>query len=205
MTKIVKTSDSNPFTEISKCAFSGGVFIYPTETLYGIGCLASNENGCKKILEIKNRAENKGLIILVKDAKMLNDNFLIEKELLIRYSKLNKPLTLILRCKKLFPKIVSGRTNKIAVRISSNNFIKELFNHINEPITSTSANISGGGNLLTFTDIYKQFKNKVDLIVNSGNLPPSKGSSILDLTEEPPVIIREGDLTKKEIEEFLNG
>ena len=84
-------------------------------------------------------------------------------------------------------------------------FVKELFNHIDEPITSTSANISGSGNLVEIEDICEYFFNKVDLIVDSGNIPHSSGSAIVDLTKNPPIIIREGDLSTGEIKEFLSG
>ncbi|NIP31503.1 MAG: threonylcarbamoyl-AMP synthase [Candidatus Dadabacteria bacterium] len=203
MTKLIKDSDPSVFKEIANCVKNSGVFIYPTETLYGIGCLASNESACEKIVEIKGRSENKGLIVLVKDKKMLEDHFIINKEITNKYLKIDKPLTLILESKTEFPRVVSGGTNKIAVRISSNIFVQKLLNLLNEPITSTSANISGKENLFEFDDIYNNFNNKVDLIVNSGNIPPSKGSAILDLTKKPPTVIRKGDLTDSEIKEFL--
>ena len=205
MTKLIKATNKYLFEEVLTCLNNSGVFIYPTETLYGIGCLAFNNSACKKILDIKGRSASKGLIILVKDEFMLEKYFFINKSILKKYSRIEKPLTIILKCRKKFPNIVSAGTENVAVRISSNPFVKELFNHIDEPITSTSANISGSGNLIKINDIYKYFFNKVDLIVDSGNIPPSKGSAIVDLTKKPPEIIRNGDLSLSEIKEFLSG
>lgn len=183
----------------------GGIIIYPTETLYGIGCLAFNSSSCEKILAIKNRPVNKGMIVLVKDENMLDKYFKIKKTHLEKYLKIKKPLTLILKTKINFPSPILGENKNVAVRISQNSFVKDLFNYIEEPLTSTSANLSGKGNQNDFDAICKDFINKVDLIVDSGSLPTALGSTILDLTQSPAQILREGNLNKKELEEFING
>lgn len=113
------------------------------------------------------------------------------------------PLTIVLRERKEFPKLISAGSKKIAVRISRHPFVMNLFNFIDFPITSTSANISGDRNLLEFNQILETFNEKVDLIVDSGNIPPSKGSTIVDLTTDPPQILREGDIKKEELEGLL--
>jgi L-threonylcarbamoyladenylate synthase len=81
--------------------------------------------------------------------------------------------------------------------------VNRLFDLLDQPITSTSANISGEENLFNIGEIRKTFEGKVELIVDSGNLPPSKGSTVVDLTINPPLIIREGDISKEELQEFL--
>lgn len=205
MTKIIRLEEKNLYKEVKDCLSNGGIIIYPTETLYGIGCLAFNENSCNKILDIKKRSENKGMILLVRDEFMLNKYFKVEKKYLERYLNIKKPLTLIVESKIPFSKPILGNNKNVAVRISQNIFVKNLFKHIDQPLTSTSANRSGTQNLLDFESIYKNFADNVDLIIDSGSIPPSKGSTIVDLTKTPPLIIREGDLTNKDIQEFIYG
>jgi L-threonylcarbamoyladenylate synthase len=76
---------------------------------------------------------------------------------------------------------------------------------INAPLTSTSANLSGGENLRDSNRLFETFNGKVDLIIDSGNIPESRGSTIVDLTLDPPQILREGDINAKMLKEFIDG
>ncbi len=205
MTEIIKENNPLVFDKVSECLTGGGVIIYPTETLYGIGCLAFNQEACRRIVKIKRRSGQKGLIVLTRDVEMLDRHFHVSSELLRRYSRSQKPLTLILHPKSPFPKEVSGGRDSVAVRISPSPFVKEILSRVGEPITSTSANISGRGNSNRFIDIRRDFPSGIDVIVDSGTLPPSMGSAIVNLTTASPEIIREGDLSIAEIEEILYG
>lgn len=205
MTEIVKENDPLVLDRVSECLAGGGVIVYPTETLYGIGCLAFHREACRRIVRIKQRSGGEGLIALVSDEEMLDRHFHIPGDLLERYSLSRKPLTLILRPKSVFPKEVSGGRESVAARISTSPFAKELVRRAGEPVTSTSANISGRGNSNRFADIRRDFPSGIDVIVDSGNLPPSMGSAIVNLTTASPEIIREGDLSVAEIEKILHG
>ncbi len=205
MTEIIKENNPLVFDKVSECLTGGGVIIYPTETLYGIGCLAFNQEACRRIVRIKQRSGQKGLIVLTRDVEMLDRHFHVSSELLRRYSRSQKPLTLILHPKSPFPEEVSGGRDSVAVRISPSPFVKEILSRVGEPITSTSANISGRGNSNRFIDIRRDFPSGIDVIVDSGTLPPSMGSAIVNLTTASPEIIREGDLSIAEIEEILYG
>ena len=110
-----------------------------------------------------------------------------------------------MRPKSVFPKEVSGGRDAVAARISTSPFAKEILRRVGEPITSTSANISGRGNSNRFDDIRRDFPSGIDVIVDSGNLPSSMGSAIVNLTTKSPEIIREGDLSVTEIEKILHG
>ena len=80
-----------------------------------------------------------------------------------------------------------------------------LFDLINAPLTSTSANISGDTNISDSEELFETFDGKVDLIIDSGNIPESRGSTIVDLTLDPPQILREGDINTKMLKEFIDG
>ncbi len=204
--KILPSSDASCAKIVAKTLKNGGVIIYPTETLYGIGSLADNAESISRIFNIKERMSDKPLLTLVKDTDMIRKYFKISEKQLRLYEKFSKlPLTIIIEQKFGFPDELSAGTKNIGIRISSNQFVTELFNFIDVPLASTSANISTQMQTTEIKEITDQFINKVDLIVDSGNLPESKGSTILDITTHPPVIIREGDIEKKNLKEFFIG
>lgn len=205
MTELVRKDDPGVVAKVRQCFENGGVVVYPTETLYGIGCLAFDEKACARIAEIKRRSQSKGLIVLVKDEEMLEEHFRVPDGMRERYRRRQKPVTLILEPKSPFPKEVSGGRNTVAVRISSSPFVKKLFEVVKQPVTSTSANISGRGGAISFAEVVEDFAGTVDVIVNSGDLASSKGSAIVNPTTDPPEIVRMGDFSEDEMEEFLNG
>ena len=146
------------------------------------------------------------MLVLVRDTEMIGSFFKISTHNMELYKKFSEfPLTIILEQKYIFPDELSAGTKNIGVRISTNSFVESLFNYVDVPIISTSANISGKENSTSIDEIIGMFKGKVDLIVDSGNLPVSKGSSVLDLTKNPPEIIREGDIEKEKLKEFIIG
>ncbi len=205
MTEVVRVENPDSPQRVASVLNKGGVVIYPTETLYGLGTLAINDESVKKVFSLKERLHGKPIPVLVKDKEMLTEyvvvtdvaNRLIEKFL-------PGPLTLVLKEKKIFPYLISAGTGNIAIRISRHPFVKRLFDFLSEPLTSTSANISDRENLFSFEEIFETFNSKVELIVDSGNIPRSKGSTVIDLTVKPVFIIREGDISRERIKEFIN-
>lgn len=205
MTEIIKENDPESPRKASFVLKSGGVIVYPTETLYGVGAFATDENSVEKVFNVKGRFYGKPIPILVGNKEMLAAVAEVTGHASVLIDKfLPGPLTLILRQRWNLPGLITAGTGKVAVRISRHPFVTRLFDLIDEPLTSTSANISGDENLFSFDEVCKTFKNKVDLIVDSGNLPPSKGSTIVDLTVTPPAIVRAGDIGRHRLEELMN-
>lgn len=204
MTEVLKVNDPGSHKRAAELIEKGGVIVYPTETLYGIGAAALNGDAVKKVFEVKGRPEGVPIPVLVRDMGMLagiaelNDTALTLAE-----NFWPGALTLIVREKGKLPGLITAGTGKVAVRISAHEFVKTLFESVEGPLTSTSANVSGGENLLGFAQIHETFNGKVDLIVDSGNIPPSLGSTVLDTTANPPQILREGDITIDTIKEFI--
>jgi L-threonylcarbamoyladenylate synthase len=183
----------------------GGIIIYPTETLYGLGALAVYEDFVEKVFNIKGRFQGKPIPILVRDKEMLFEFAVVTDEASRLIDKfLPGPLTLVLEQKRELPYLISAGTGKIAIRISGHRFVARLFNFLSDPLTSTSANISGEENIFSFNEIYETFNSKVELIVDSGNLPRSKGSTVVDLTVKPAEMIREGDISGAILKEFIH-
>jgi len=145
---------------------SGGVILYPSDTIWGIGCDATNEKSIKKVYLIKKRSLNKQLILLVNNVEMLlNYVEKIDTDIIQKILNFENPTTVIYQRPKNLPKILTT-TNSIAIRITKDYFCSKLISKINKPLISTSANISMEKNPNNFTSINKRIKNMVDYIVN---------------------------------------
>lgn len=202
---VVKEENTDSPKIVASVLNNGGIIIYPTETLYGLGALAVDEESVNNIFSIKGRIHGNPIPILVRDKEMLSEYVVVTDEANRLIEKfLPGPLTLVLKEKKNLPHFISAGTGNIAIRISRHAFVRRLFDFLSKPITSTSANISGRENLLSFDEIYETFKSKVELIVDSGNIPQSKGSTVIDLTVKPALLIREGDISGERLKEFIN-
>jgi L-threonylcarbamoyladenylate synthase len=204
LTEVIK--EENP--ESPKIAGSvinnGGIVVYPTETLYGLGANALSEISVRRVFDVKGRPDGKPIPVLVKDIEMFHQVADVTEQaskLIDRF--LPGALTLVLNQKIKLPDLITAATGKVAVRISSHPFVKRLFEYISQPLTATSANISGRNDLFDINDIIDAFRSRVDLIIDSGSLHPSKGSTVVDLTKTPPSIIREGEISRELIEGFF--
>lgn len=185
----------------------GGVIVYPTETLYGLGADAFNESAIAKVQKIKKQDKNKPISVVVKDIRMARRIACID----LKVEKiLNRiwpgPITVVLRKKDIIPYILTGAGETVAVRISDNKFISALFSKIDFPITATSANISGENNLLKPEEVVEKLggeKTSPDLFINTGEIKNSLASTIIDLTAPTPKIIRMGIVGTEEIKKFF--
>jgi L-threonylcarbamoyladenylate synthase len=146
---------------------TGGVILYPTETIWGIGCDATNVSAIKKIFEIKNRPTEKNLILLVDGDQMLmkyvSDVPALAWELI---EMTEKPLTIIYDKPYHLPPELITEENTIGIRITTDPFCKMLIRKLKKPLVSTSANISGEKSPAIFDEISEKIKKSVDHIVN---------------------------------------
>ncbi len=167
--------------EIHKCIEvlkAGGIILYPTDTVWGIGCDATNEGAVKKIFKLKQRQNAKSLIVLVANDAMLNKHVKNIPELawdIIDIS--DKPTTIIYSEANNLAQNVIGKDKSIAIRMIKEGFVHQLCYNYRKPIVSTSANISNFTAPFSFSEISNQIKDNVDFIVNSkfdtGNKKPS--------------------------------
>lgn len=184
---------------------SGSTIIYPTDTLYGFGVNAFDENAIKNIYRTKKQKNDKPISVLVKDIKTARKIACID-------SKVEKilnniwpgPITVVLRKKDIISYSLTGNKETIAIRIANNKFISMLMKEIDFPITTTSVNISGEKNLLTSTEIIEKFKNeRIALFLDAGNIKNSTASTIVDLTTTIPKILRIGIIGKNKMQDFF--
>lgn len=178
-----------------KHTLKGGNILYPTDTIWGIGCDATNAKAVSKIYAIKNRVESKSMIILLADYDQLkhyiNEVPPIAKDLI---QSIDKPLTIIYNgAKNLAPNLIA-KDGTVAIRIVKHEFCRALIQRLGKPLVSTSANISGAQNPQFYTHIQDYIKTKVDYIVNlEQNLKlVNKASTIIKLEKSGSyTIIRE--------------
>ncbi len=183
---------------------SGKVIIYPTETVYGIGCDAFNETAVGRIFEIKQRPENKPLILLVRDVNMLKDIVAeipsVAQQLITAFWP--GSLTLIFKAKPGISKLLTGGTGRIGVRQSPHPLVASIFQVFGNPLVSTSANISSEPPAVSIKDIPTFITDKVDLIIDAGIIG-STPSTVIDVMDSGIVYRREGAIKKTSIERLL--
>jgi L-threonylcarbamoyladenylate synthase len=192
---INKITDPNIIKNIIN---DGGSIIYPTETAYAIG---TSINQIDKIYELKKRAKSKEITFIVSSLNIAKKYcFMNNDELLLCKTFMPGPLSLVCRKKELIP---NNYNTEFVFRISSNKIANKLTKIINAPITSTSANISGEKTAYSIEEINKKLKEKVDLIIDTGPLEKKPTSTIVRIYKGKLEILREGPISKKEIEKTL--
>jgi L-threonylcarbamoyladenylate synthase len=145
---------------------NGGILLYPTDTVWGIGCDATNEAAVSKIFTLKNRIESKAMIVLLDDETELLNYVEDHSFQIFDYIKgIHKPTTVIYpRAKNLAPNLI-GEDGSVAIRICKDPFCKSLIKQFGKPIVSTSANISGYPTPMCFNDISLEIIEGVDYVV----------------------------------------
>jgi len=171
----------------------GKVILYPTDTVWGIGCDASNFETVAKIYALKNRKESKSLIILVSSINMLKKYVSVSDKVLETLSKAYKPTTVIYQNPKYLAKnVISKEDNSVAIRIVQDDFCRDLIEGFGKPIVSTSANVSGELTPKSFSEISKPILEGVDYIVNlHQDRVTIKSSTILKVEGDTIIVLRE--------------
>jgi L-threonylcarbamoyladenylate synthase len=179
----------------------GGVISFPTDTVYGLGADAFNSTAVERIYEIKNRPKHRQLPLLIADVERLTA--LAEPIPKIAWFLARRfwpgGLTLVLPKTDSLPAyLASGPT--IAVRVPNHPVCLALIQHLGNPIIGTSANISGQPAALTAEEVGQQLGGKIDLVINGNKCPGGKESTVVDVTHEAPVILRQGIIPSHEID-----
>ena len=191
--KFLKTSidevDEDIVSEAINVLANGGVILYPTDTVYGLGANIFDNRAVRRIFEIKQRSLLKPLSILVSDLKAIDlvaKVSLNQKELIRDY--LPGPYTFILKKRKIIPRVITSGSSYVGVRVPDNQLACRLSSLF--PITTTSANISDDEVLSNPCEILKQLDCDVDLVIDVGELSSNHASKIVDLSGRNPKIIR---------------
>lgn len=191
-----------PAIEVIK---AGGVVAYPTETFYGLGVDALNEKAVEKIFAIKKRDFSQPLLILIPGRYVLSAcvTEIPDAAVLLMEAFWPGPLTIIFFASSRIPPLLCAHTEKVAVRVSSHPVSQALVQALNAPLTATSANLSGLASPTTADEVWEQLGVQVDVIIDGGKTFGGKPSTIVDVTQSPPRVVREGVIPKDEIGRYF--
>jgi L-threonylcarbamoyladenylate synthase len=203
--KIIQADPLNPrYDHIVACSQiikDGGVIVFPTQYLYGLGADASNAKAVDRVFEIKQRPYDKPLLVLIPYRKDLTKLVKQVSSAAVHIMNCFWPgeVTLIFKAKDILPANLTADSDKIGIRMPQHPGALALSKAVGGPITATSANITNGLGCSKVSDINPRISDKVDLILDAGPLKGGIGSTVVDVTVDPPIILREGAISAKEI------
>ena len=188
--------------EAAEILRGGGIVAYPTDTVYGLGADAANERAVLRIYAAKKRPPESAVPLLLSDIYDIANVARDIPEIAWRMAERFLPggLTLILYRLPSISPVISGGSDKIAVRVPDHHVPLSLIRLLERPITGTSANLTGSPNPTTAEDVREQMGDSIDLIIDGGRCRGDTASTVIDLTTQPPVILRQGTVSREDIE-----
>ncbi len=181
--------------EASRVIRAGGVVLHPSDTVYGLACDPFNREALRRLLQIKGRPEGRGFLLIVHNLEVINDvSDTVNKVFYELTEELwPGPVTLLLKGRKELPPALLGERGQLGVRFPELPFLKLWVENIPGPVVSTSANLSGEVLPESVSQLRSLFGERVDLFLEGGEVDPGvKPSTVIDLTVDPPCIVREG-------------
>ena len=203
---LIKVGSSGDFQRaVDRAAdmlLSGGVVAFPTETFYGLAVDIRNDAAIRRLFSVKQRSANRPVLILI-DAVDALDPYVdhipsVARRLMNQFWP--GGLTLVFKAGPGVSSLLTGDTRKIGIRISSHPVATGLARAIGGPISGTSANISGRQACRSAGGVLKSLGQDIDLILDGGRTAGEAGSTVLDVTEHPLRILREGVVTKADLQ-----
>jgi L-threonylcarbamoyladenylate synthase len=211
MSEIIKISPQHPEQDLiiraSRVLQNKGVIAYPTETVYGIGSNVFAVESVERIYRLKNRDQSKALIVIASDTIQIGD---LVSDIPEAAEKLMEnfwpgPLTLVFKASADLQQSAFRHSQTIAIRIPDCSICLALLKTCGFPIISTSANHSGEPPATNAQQVEKMFGDQLDLIVDGGETPSSTPSTVVDVTRLPVRILREGAISRLEINTVLES
>ena len=203
--KVRKVNSANPETaiiaEAARIIRNGGVVVFPTRSLYGLGADAFNAEAVSRVFHIKKRPESNPILVLVEDKDKLDrfvENIPHAASVIMERFWPGR-VSIVFKSKEDFPVNLTSGTGKIGIRQPGHNVAYALVNAAGGPITGTSANLSGSAGCFQIDDLESKIADQVDLILDAGPLKGGTGSTVIDATGETLRILREGELPAKDI------
>ena len=182
-----------------------GVVVLPTETVYGIGTNALSDKGLNKLYELKNRPVNKPISVLISNKEMINKvaKNITERQWKVISKFFPGPLTIVLDKQDYLSDILTAGLNTIGVRMPDNEIALKLIELLGVPLATSSANVSGEPAFTNLSSIQEVFKDKIDYYIDGGDSKIGVASTVVRVTDDDVIILREGTISKEQIEEAL--
>ena len=185
----------------------GGIVAFPTDTVYGLGACVSIHQAVGRVYAVKERPRNMALPLLLADTSQITKVAYPVPPIawLLIHNFLPGALTIVLHKSNAVPDIITAGGTTIAVRIPAHPVPVALAKGLGTPIVGTSANLSGRPSPLTADEVYSQLGDKIDLVINGGRCPGGRESTVVDMTGEAPVVLREGAISREELEQVCGS
>lgn len=203
-TEIVKIDPANPDQAFARCSEvirAGGVIAYPTDTFYGLGADPKNPPAVRRLFEIKGRSGDQPILLLIPNALHVR---LWADEVTLRAEEIMKrfwpgPLTLVFKAKSDVLPVLTAGTGAIGLRVPGSGIGRDLLGFLDAALTATSANRSGGPSPRTAHDVMSSLGGMIDLILDGGETPGGRPSTVVDMRFDRPVVIRDGAVDARDI------
>lgn len=180
---------------------NGGIVVFPTETVYGIGANGLDEKAIKRLYEIKQRPLNKPISLLVNSIDMIEQ---VAKDITnLEYNLIKKffpgPLTIVLKKKDIVPNVLTANLDTVGIRMPANEIALKLIEYAGVPIATPSANISGNPSGTNLENIMNDFEEKADYFIDGGPSKIGLASTIVQVKQGVPYILRQGSVSEEQI------
>lgn len=208
-TKIIKIDQENYFNKIlnypAKVLKESGLVAFPTETVYGLGCNALDEEAITKIFEVKGRPGDNPLIIHISEIEMLDalveDYSGIVKKVISKFWP--GPLTIVFKSSELVPSLVTAGLETVAIRMPSSTIAQKLIEIADVPVAAPSANLSGKPSPTSAKHVIDDLSGKIECIIDGGDCEVGLESTVLDMSSDQPTILRPGGVTIEELRKVI--
>ncbi|HOP34855.1 MAG TPA: L-threonylcarbamoyladenylate synthase [Syntrophales bacterium] len=193
---LVSINSENPQMRLIRKAVdileNGGIVIYPTDTVYGIGCDLLNRRAIERIYDIKQRSRKQPFSFICADLKDISQYAIVPNYAYKAMKRLLPgPYTFVLEASRLVPRIILPKRKSVGIRVPDNRICLALVSAFGRPVISTSVTTADGDIMTDPGEIEEKFKNRVDMVIDGGILPPAE-SSVVSFLEEVPEVIRVG-------------
>ena len=198
----------SPLTQMAEAAMilqKGGLVAFPTDTLYALGADAFNEKSILRVFEVKNRSLEMALPVLIADCDIMSD---LATDLTQEIWDLSDkfwpgPLTIVVKKSPSVSNILTAGQDSIAIRMPDHSLALGIISESCKALTGTSANIFGGPDPISPIIVRDQIGDKIEMVIDGGTCPIGGASTILDLTSECPIILRQGVLPFSDLKSVL--
>ena len=205
METVIETVTEEQVERAAEILRGGGIVAFPTDTVYGLGAVCTNEEAVSKLFRAKGRDEGKPLSVLVGSIEQVQDLSDAVPDSALKLMRAFWPgaLTVVLRKKPEVSDRVSAGKDTIGIRMPDSETARMLIRLAGSPLAAPSANTSGKRSAVTAEDVKEDLAGKIDFLLDGGRCPIALSSTVVDLTGEKPEILREGSITKRMIDEVL--
>lgn len=202
----VRVTDAGSISEAVRLLREGGLVCFPTDTVYGIGAAAGNDGAVRRLYAAKGRSPDKPLPLLLADAgeaRGVAEVTPLGRTLAARFWP--GGLTIVMRKSLSYRSLALAGADRVALRVPDHDLVRAIVRGLGEPVTGTSANRAGARAPVSAAEAAFQLGEVVDLIVDGGRCQRRVESTVIDITSEVPKVVREGAVSREEVEKALAG